>query len=133
MVTRSADIKHECSLYICLMSGSIVWLSYNKSILLWWGFFITYINRIKRTFKQYKHSGLSDETLKAEVPCTGSYPYSCQISQTVCRKSRGLPRMYWTSPFFSRGKHLMANELCAIHVKYIKFKKKDTGIDYYVQ
>ena len=50
-------------------------------------------------------------------------PRHVKESQTVCRKSRGLPRLYWTSQFFSRGKHLMADELCAIHVKYIKFKK----------
>ena len=50
--------------------------------------------------QQYKLSGLSDETLKTEVPCTGSYPQACKRSQTVCRKSRGLPRLYWTSQFF---------------------------------
>ena len=67
-----------------------------------------------------------DETLKTEVPCTGSYPQACKRSQTVCQKSRGLPRLYWTSQFFRRGKHLMADELCAIHVKYIKFKQHFT-------
>ena len=76
--------------------------------------------------KFYKLSSLLDETLKTYVPCTGSYPQACKRSQTVFRKSRGLPRLYWTSQFFSRGKHLMADELCAIHVKYIKFKKKQT-------
>ena len=78
----------------------------------------------KNYFKMFEYDSDSGETLKTEAPCTGSYPQACKRSQTVCRKSRGLPRLYWTSQFFSRGKHLMADELCAIHVKYIKFKKK---------
>ena len=43
--------------------------------------------------QQYKLSDLSDETLKTEVPCTGSYPQACKRSQTGFRKSRGLPRL----------------------------------------
>ena len=61
--------------------------------------------------------------LKKRGPCFGSYPQACKRSQTVCWKSRELPRLYWTSQFFSSGKHLMANKLCAILVKCTKFKK----------
>ena len=113
-------------------SGLECWiLVWKPNMLLRWGFNSRPVQEISGRFvlliQQYKLSGLSDETLKTKVPCTGSYPQACKRSQTVCRKSRGLPRLYWTSQFFSRGKHLMADELCAIHVKYIKFKKKKTS------
>ena len=70
-----------------------------------------------------KPLGLSYETLKTKVLHSGSYPQAYKRSKTVFQKSTGLPHLYWTSQFFKPGKHLMANELCAILVKYIKFKK----------
>ena len=44
--------------------------------------------------------------------------------QSVGRVVGYITRLYWTSHFFSPGKHLMANELCAILVKYITFEIK---------
>ena len=48
----------------------------------------------KVLIQEYKLSGLLDDTLKTEVPCTAICPQSCKRSKTVCQKSRGLPRLY---------------------------------------